>query len=315
MMELKIQSPKDSILNSKHRQYLERYFLPTQVPQYGASFFQRNSLKIWGQLWLPKNPKGIINLIHGLSEHTGNYAQLIHDFIGMGYGVSAIDLQGFGLSEGKKGDTATKDSYVEDVEQWLQILNKSLTSSLPFFLWCHSLGGQICAQLLLRKNFPQKINAICLSSPFLGFPILNLINRTLYSITPILNKVIPTVTLYAGRLDRKISRNKQYLQARARDPLIAHTQISPRWVMYRKEVIDAIKKQYTFFHKAPPILEMIPLKDIVISVEAAQEFGRKALCTSQHRVVEFKDLFHEIEKEKDRHKVMEETKNWIEKHT
>lgn len=315
MTKMEIRNPKESILNNEHRHYLERYSLPTQTAQYGAIHFEQKSIKIWGQVWLPENPKGIVNLIHGLNEHTGNYSQLIHDFLDMQYGVSAIDLQGFGLSGGKGGHTETADSYVEDIEHWLQILNKSLAFPLPLFLWCHSLGGQLCIQLLLREKLPQKPNAICLSNPFLGFPILDPINHILLDITPLLSKIIPDLSLPAGRLEKKISRNKQYLRARSKDPLISRTKITPRWVMFRQQVIDSINKQYDFFHTEVPILEMISIQDLIISVKAAQDFGTKALCTPQHRVVEFEDLYHEIEKEEDRYKAIEETRNWIEKHT
>ncbi len=74
------------------------------------NFKTNDGLTMLGRVWQTTGtPKGIVNLVHGLGEHTGRYAHIAEALTKIGYNLIGFDLRGHGLSEGKRGHTPDYD--------------------------------------------------------------------------------------------------------------------------------------------------------------------------------------------------------------
>lgn len=75
------------------------------------------------------NPKGIVQIVHGMSEHSGRYEDLAERLQKEGYSVYAMDLTGHGISQqGHKGAFAMEaggfNSLVDDIESLFRFAKK-----------------------------------------------------------------------------------------------------------------------------------------------------------------------------------------------
>ena len=67
----------------------------------GSEFMFRaeDGTRLLGRRWLPEGrPRAIVQIAHGLAEHSARYARLAGALNAAGYGVYAMDLRGHGPS-------------------------------------------------------------------------------------------------------------------------------------------------------------------------------------------------------------------------
>ncbi len=130
-------------------------------------------------IWLPDSTytrRGIVQIIHGMSEHIGRYDHFARFLAGLGYVVFGHDHIGHGKSASSANDLGClplqggKDILVEDVLRVREAFLKesglklsSLTASskkstetqsshseLPLFLFGHSMGSYIARVIAAR---------------------------------------------------------------------------------------------------------------------------------------------------------------------
>ena len=110
-------------------------------------------------IWQPAGtPRGIVQLIHGMSEHIERYesfAQFLaahgfivcgHDHIGHGHSVSSTDELGHMPVE--RG----ADVLVEDVDTLRAIVSRAFSDDLPYFIFGHSMGSFTLRVYLTRHG-------------------------------------------------------------------------------------------------------------------------------------------------------------------
>lgn len=126
-----------------------------------------SKMPLFGQMWLPQNraPQAILVLVHGTAEHSGLFAPLAETLAHAGYGVYALDLQGWGRSPGYKkrmGSIKSHDDYVRDVAATYITLRRQYPD-LPIYGVGESLGGTVLlrGQLTGVLNF----NGLIMSGP------------------------------------------------------------------------------------------------------------------------------------------------------
>jgi len=104
-----------------------------------------DSTKLYYQVWRPdKDPKAILQIVHGLGEYSTRYKNVVDALVPKGYIIYASDLRGHGKSEGDKAFVKKIEDYVEDQKIFTQlILEKEKESKLPIFLLGHSMGSII----------------------------------------------------------------------------------------------------------------------------------------------------------------------------
>ena len=81
-----------------------------------------DNLNLFAQAWLPDGEtKAVINLIHGIGEHSSRYSQMAEYYNKNGIAIFAIDYRGHGKSEGKRGHTPSYESLMNDINCLLEL--------------------------------------------------------------------------------------------------------------------------------------------------------------------------------------------------
>jgi alpha-beta hydrolase superfamily lysophospholipase len=96
--------------------------------------------------WLPESrPRAVVQIIHGMAEHSGRYARLAEALTGAGYAVYAHDLPGHGpqVAPEARGHFADRRGWrlavatIRDAQR----LAQQEQPKLPLFMLGHSLGS------------------------------------------------------------------------------------------------------------------------------------------------------------------------------
>lgn len=101
-----------------------------------------------GVLWWPDaQPRGIVQLVHGMAEHIMRYEPFAHFLNEAGYLVCGHDHVGHGHSVESKDDWGClplrggRDVLVGDVGRMRDVVCDRMGTSLPYFLFGHSMGS------------------------------------------------------------------------------------------------------------------------------------------------------------------------------
>lgn len=119
-------------------------------------------------------PRGVVQLLHGASEHARRYEQLAHVLSAAGYFVYAHDQRGHGQTAGSpaKLGIAGADGwcgFVQDARQ-VSALIQQQHPELPLFLFGHSMGAALAQRYL--QQWGGDLQGVILSGP--GGPALDL---------------------------------------------------------------------------------------------------------------------------------------------
>ncbi|MDQ3234668.1 MAG: alpha/beta hydrolase [Pseudobdellovibrionaceae bacterium] len=143
-----------------------------------STFIQaRDGLRLYTWHRLHPQPSAQILISHGYSESSLKYRELAYTFFQRGYSVFTWDHRGHGLSDRVGPQKYSVDvirfaDYSDDLQSLIEIL--PLDSSLPTFVFAHSMGGAIAIDFM--QKHPDRIQAAVLSSPMLvprlhGLPV------------------------------------------------------------------------------------------------------------------------------------------------
>lgn len=116
----------------------------------------RDGARIFVRRWIPQNsPGAVLQIAHGMAEHSKRYERLAEKLCGLGIEVWAADQRGHGLSAdpgingpekgGQLGHCADKNGFfkvVGDLDSIFDAIRKEYPS-LPLFLLGHSWGSFI----------------------------------------------------------------------------------------------------------------------------------------------------------------------------
>jgi len=98
-------------------------------------------------------------IFHGITAHSGPYSMIGKHLSEMGYSTYGLDLRGHGLSEGPRGDYASKDKLKEDIEAALDFIK---SKHEKIVLIGHSLG--VITSAITVNQFPEQVNGLILLS-------------------------------------------------------------------------------------------------------------------------------------------------------
>jgi len=107
--------------------------------------------------WLPEGqPKGVVQLAHGVSEHSGRYARLAEALTSAGYAVYAADHRGHGSTgaEADRGYFADRDGWstiVADIRAVTRFAQEE-HPGLPVFLLGHSMGSFLARSYAIEDS-------------------------------------------------------------------------------------------------------------------------------------------------------------------
>lgn len=131
------------------------------------SFKSKDNTVIFVYKWIPEgNPKGIVQIAHGMAEHAKRYEGFARKLTQNGYIVFANDHRGHGKSARK----VEKLGYLADEDgfQWLvkdfhnlSLIIKEIYPSLPLYIYGHSMGSFMAQRYIML--YPDLISGLILS--------------------------------------------------------------------------------------------------------------------------------------------------------
>lgn len=124
----------------------------------------RDMIQAW--VYTPvREPRAVVQLIHGLGEHSRRYLRLISALVDEGFVVVADDHAGHGRTAmrdgiwGDAGDDAAR--VVVDDEMTLQAKARDLFPELPYVVFGHSWGSMIARVMAARPEAKLDGLALC----------------------------------------------------------------------------------------------------------------------------------------------------------
>lgn len=132
------------------------------------------------------NPKAIVQIVHGMSEHKERYLDLIRILNDAGYACVIHDHRGHGKSVINSNDhgnfyTTNENSIVSDMHQVTRFI-KDLYPAKPLYIFAHSMGT------LVTRCFLKKYDDMADKVIFCGAPTKNALAGLGLSIAKIRNK-------------------------------------------------------------------------------------------------------------------------------
>lgn len=126
------------------------------------------SSQIKGVLWQPvpgagpgprpnaPRVRGIVQIVHGMAEHSGRYEDFARFLVDRGFAVCAHDHIGHGRSAVSPADLGHmpleggKDVLVEDVHEMRRLVSARFPRQVPYFIFGHSMGSYVTRAYLSR---------------------------------------------------------------------------------------------------------------------------------------------------------------------
>ena len=109
-----------------------------------------------------ENPKGIVQLVHGMAEHSYNYVDFINYLVNDGYIVIAHDHRGHGKSISEKypnGYMRLSEELVDDAYVVNSFIHDKYPD-LPIYMIGHSMGSMVARMYL--QNYDDTIEKLVL---------------------------------------------------------------------------------------------------------------------------------------------------------
>ena len=238
--------------------------------------------------YLPDStPKGLILLLHGLSDNGGRFTLVAESFAHEGYIFIAPDLRGNGKSDGKRGHFDSLDQMMADINYLLQECKK-LHPGIPVILYSQSMGGNLAINYAL--HYPNEITCVVASSPWLR--LTKPPSAPVQWAASKLFKIFPDFVIPNGLNANDLCHDEEACKVYSTDKL-NHGKVSVSTFFNIKDsgewaIRNASKLKI-------PMLLMHGDADPITSYAASQEFHQNS--NSFLTFLSFKGLFHELHNE------------------
>jgi acylglycerol lipase len=265
-------------------------------------FKGEGGLEIYWQAWLPEDdPRAVVVLAHGASEHSGRYAWTGEQLNARGYAVYAIDHRGHGKSAGGRAVIDRMDNAVEDLHTLVERA-RGAHPGRPLVLLGHSMGG--CVALAYTEVHEDALDALVLSGPLAvleaASPAQRIVGRVLSAVAPSLGVVAIDSTA--------VSRDPQVVADYDDDPLNYHGKLPARTVTELAKAIEGFPEAVTRFRL--PLLVMHGTADRLVPIAGGEMVAERA-GSEDKTFKRYDGLFHEILNEPERQQVLNDMADWL----
>ncbi len=271
------------------------------ITKYNWKSFDK--LNIYAQLFSNNNkPKAIINLIHGIGEHSSRYQQWAEYFIKHDFFILTFDLRGHGKSEGKRGFIPNYEAILKDIDL---LINKSneMFPDVPKLIYGHSLGGNFVLNYILSRTNKQ-LYGVIVTSPWIKLAFEP--PKFQISLGKIIKKIIPGFIQNTNLKVEDISRDKNVVEKYKTDKLV-HKKISIQLFF------DAYNKGLFALENAGKIhyktLLMHGTGDNITSHKASKELSEKNIQKISFKL--WDNCFHELHNEPNKDEIADFIITWI----
>jgi alpha-beta hydrolase superfamily lysophospholipase len=252
--------------------------------------------------WSPSGAsRGLILLIHGLSDHTGRYHHVGTFFAAAGYTMIVVDLRGHGRSFGARGHFPSFELVMDDISLYLEVARRR-HPHLALFLYGHSMGGNLVLNHLIR-HAPNVAGAI-VTSPWLRLNVKPQLYKAI--LATLANKIFPSMAHPDGIIPSYLSHDEEVGKRYMTDPLVHHL-ITVRTYLEISHAGD-----FALEHAGRincPLLLMHGDDDHLTDFTASAECSGKIV--SPHAFKPWKGLYHELHNEFEQLAILEFVEVWI----
>lgn len=270
---------------------------------------------IYTNIFDVENPKAVIQIIHGVYEHSGNYWQLADYLMKNGYAVIISDNRGHGKSVSEKYPSGYI-KYVDEIVDDQHVINQYMRLRYPnnkYYMIGHSFGSMI-ARLYLQEH-DDTIDKLVLTGTvsfipiaFLGVIIGNIL--TFYLGEYRKSIIMDALTGVASPDLNWISYNKENIEAKQKDPLRLKGFLARANVV----LISANKRLHDFSkfnlkNKSLPIISLTGVEDKVVGGEKGLYNSTSSLEKIGYENVKwivYENMKHEVLCENDKELVFED---------
>ena len=252
--------------------------------------------------WTPDTPpKGLIVLLHGLSDHGSRFVYVAEKFVSDGYIFIAPDLRGNGKTGGKRGHFDSLTQVMSDISFLLSESRKT-HPDLPLTLYSQSMGGNLAINFALR--FPDEIDFAIVSSPWLR--LTKQPSAFLQKVASTLANLFPSLLLPNGINSKDLCHDPEIYKAYDTDPLI-HWKVS----VSTFTIINS-SGEWSIANAASlkiPMLLLHSEADLITSFKASREFAENA--NAFLTFIPYKTQFHELHNEPEKEEVCDKMVEWL----
>ncbi len=254
-------------------------------------------------------PRGRVQLVHGLGEHAGRYAQVAGALNAQGWDVVAHDHRGHGASTGPRAVLPAAHALLQDLAQVIDHWRGAAPVVGPQVLLGHSMGGAVAARFVAEGLAAQPapwwraFDALVLSSPALAAP-LSALQRLQLAVGKAL---LPSLAQGNGLQPEWVSRDPEVVRAYLADPL-NHDRITARlagFILDSGAQVRACAPRWR-----TPTLLLWAGADRCVAPAGSAEFAAAAPAGVVAAQV-FPGLFHEIFNEPERDQVLALLRRWL----
>jgi alpha-beta hydrolase superfamily lysophospholipase len=249
-------------------------------------------------------PIGSVVFLHGFTMYARPYRHVAAAFAAAGLHVTALDVRGHGLSQGRRGHVRRFTDFVDDLEAVLEWTRARGGVDAPVAVSGHSHGGLIA--LAHAFSGRSRVSALALGAPWLGLTMK--VPAVKRAASPVMGWLWPTLALSNGIRVEDVTRDPEVQRRLADDPLIHHV-ATARWFNESLSVqahILAGAGQLSI-----PTFIGIPGEDRIASAETAASFAdgaRAAGAPVQSRC--YPGVFHELFLEPERDAIIADLVTW-----
>jgi alpha-beta hydrolase superfamily lysophospholipase len=242
-------------------------------------------IAIYRRAWLPEgDTRGVMVLVHGMSEHSGRYDHVGRFLASRGLAVHALDHRGHGQSGGELGTVEKFDYFLDDLSTFLSLVRAEHPRG-PLVLLGHSMGGLIAAAYLLERE--PSPDLLILSGPAI-VPIIEAGGRQ----------------IDATRLTRDPAAQRAYME----DPLVLRERVQEELFYRLAEGAMLLVGRSGEIHQ--PVLLIHGVDDRVCSAEGAEMWVRASSSTDT-TVQLYAEGRHEMFNEINREEVLAAMWQWL----
>jgi alpha-beta hydrolase superfamily lysophospholipase len=253
------------------------------------------------------NPKAVIIVVHGISEHIGRYEHVAGFLSKAGYEVYGLDHRSHGRSEGKtRIHTDTHSRFVEDLKQFYDSIKAKHPDSKLFILG-HSMGSLISLQFVLA--YPNALTGLVVTGT--ATDVSSAVTPMLRNVGNFINRFAPAFPIGAP-LGATALTNDPEMQAKWLSDTITYkgpTRISMgKYILETGEMIQSRAKEITL-----PIMFMHGESDVIAPISGSRIMYER-VGSKDKALHTYPNMQHEIMNEVDRNKILQTIVDWFDKH-
>jgi alpha-beta hydrolase superfamily lysophospholipase len=253
--------------------------------------------------WAIDDPRGRVQITHGLSEHLGRYAELAGALNEAGWSVFGHDHRGHGESEGRRGVLEDFDDLLTDLERVRDRAADLAPGPGDPVLLGHSMGGLVALRYLQTAAAPP--DRAVVSAPWLATRVALPLWQRLAAWG--LRSIAPTLVLQRGVDASGLTRDPDRAARYIADPAV-HRSGSPGMLA---EVEDAQRAALAGGIPAGTrVLLLLPLADEVVDPEVTARWAA-GVEETRMRVRTYPEGRHEPFHDIERATVMRELVEWL----